>query len=381
MHLYLDNNATTPVDKSVLEKALPFLSEQYANASSRHVFAQKVVEAVENARKEVADLLNAEENEIFFTSGATESINLVLKGIAQTHAQKGNHIITLQTEHSAVLDTCRYLESIGLEISYLPVQKNGLLDLEVLKKEIQKNTILICVMLANNETGVLQDLEKISQIAQQNDILLFTDATQALGKIEVDVKKIGVDLLAFSGHKFYAPKGIGGIYKKTKLPNKIQLMPLLHGGGHEKGLRSGTLNTFGIVALGQACRLAKMEMTENQSHTKKLRDLLETELLKIPDTFLNGDDEKRLPNTSNICFVGVESEALMLGLPDIAVSNGSACTSMKIEPSHVLTAMGLDDEQAFQSIRFSVGKTNTEIEIRKAIIEVKKVVESLRELS
>jgi len=376
--IYLDNNATTPVDGRVLEKAMPFLTIHFGNASSTHLAGKVANEAVSKARLQVAELLNAEPNEITFTAGATESINLALRGLAEANQGAKNHIITLQTEHSAVLDTCRYLETVGFEVDYLPVLPTGLLDLEVLKKAIRQDTLLVCVMFANNEIGTVQDLKTITEIAHANGAYIFTDATQAVGKIAVDVQALGVDMLAFSGHKMYAPKGIGAFYKNTQ--KRLKISPILYGGGHEKGLRSGTLNVFGIVALGEACDIAGKEMQTNAHKIKDLRDYLETELLTIKDAFVNGKTETRMFNVANICFRRVESEAMILGLENMAVSNGSACTSMKIEPSHVLKAIGLTDDEAFQSIRFSLGKFNTREEMESVLETVKYLVEYLRNL-
>lgn len=376
--IYLDNNATTAVDERVLKMALPFLTTHFGNASSTHSAGKLASEAVSKARLQVAQLLNTEPNEITFTAGATESINLALRGLAEANQGAKTHIITLQTEHSAVLDTCKYLETVGFEVDYLPVLPTGLLDLEVLKKAIRQDTLLVCVMLVNNEIGTIQDLKTITEIAHAHGALAFTDATQAVGKMPVDVQALGVDMLAFSGHKMYAPKGIGAFYKNAQ--KRIKILPTLYGGGHEKGLRSGTLNVFGIVALGEACAIAGKEMKTNALKIKELRDYLEMELLAIEDAFVNGKTEARMFNVTNICFRGVESEAMILGLEDIAVSNGSACTSMKIEPSHVLKALGLSDEEAFQSIRFSLGKGNTKEEIEEAVTLVKKTVENLRAL-
>lgn len=376
--MYLDNNATTPVDERVLEKALPFLTTHFGNASSTHSAGKTASEAVSKARLQVAQLLNAEPNEITFTAGATESINLALRGLAEASQGAKTHIITLQTEHSAVLDTCRYLETVGFEVDYLPVLPTGLLDLEVLKKAIRQDTLLVCVMLANNEIGTIQDIKSITEIAHAHGALMFTDATQAVGKIPVDVQALGVDMLAFSGHKMYAPKSIGAFYKNAQ--KRIKILPTQYGGGHEKGLRSGTLNVFGIVALGEACAIAGKEMKSNSLKIKELRDYLEAKLLTIENSFVNGKTEARMFNVTNICFRGVESEAMILALEEVAVSNGSACTSMKIEPSHVLKAIGLSDEEAFQCIRFSLGKFNTKEEIDEAITLVKKTIKNLRDL-
>lgn len=378
--LYLDNNATTKVDENVLTLALPFLTEDFGNAASTHRFGIKAHEAVKKARQQVASLLVCEPSEIIFTSGATEAINLTIKGL--TNSDK-KHIVTFQTEHSAVLDTCAYMESIGYEVDYLPVQANGLVDLEVIKSAIRPDTLLVAVMLANNEIGTIQPVKAITDLAHEKGAYLLTDATQAVGKIPINLQDLGADFLAFSGHKLHTPKGIGGLYvraqRKTNGKN-FALTPLQHGGGHEKGLRSGTLNVFGIVALGQACEIAQREMQANTLKISAMRDFLESELLKIENTFVNGSTENRLPNTTNICFEGVDSEAITLGLEDIAVSNGSACTAMKIEPSHVLKALGLTDEQAFQSIRLSLSKYNTMAEMQTALEKIGNLVKELREM-
>ncbi len=377
--IYLDNNATTKIDESVLAAAMPFLVENFANASSTHKFGISANEAVKKARTQVANLLNCQTNEIIFTSGATEAINLIIKGLS-SFSQDGKekkHIVTAQTEHTAVLDTCVYMESIGYEVSYLPVQKDGLLDLSILKSAIRKDTLLVCIMLANNEIGTIQPIQEIADLAHQKGAYLFTDATQAVGKIAINTNEIEIDFLAFSGHKIHAPKGIGSLFIRAK---RNLITPLQHGGGHEKGLRSGTLNVFGIVGLGEACEIAQKTVEKNATKIAEMRDFLESELLKIEDTFVNGSTENRLPNTTNICFEGADSEAIILGLEDIAVSNGSACTSMKIEPSHVLKALGLTDEQAFQSIRFSLSKYSTMEEMKITAAKITKLVGELREM-
>jgi len=380
--IYLDNNATTKIDESVLAAALPFLTNNFANASSTHKFGLSANEAVKKARKQVANLLACEANEIVFTSGATEAINLVIKGLNPftSEGKERKHIITAQTEHTAVLDTCAYMESIGYELTYLPVQKDGLLDLALVESSITQKTLLVCVMLANNEIGTIQPLQKIAELAHNQGACLFADATQAIGKIPVEVNDLNIDFLAFSGHKLHAPKGVGCLYVRMQGSRKAQIMPLQHGGGHEKGLRSGTLNVFGIVGLGEACEVAQKNIEKNTTKIAEMRNFLEMELLKIENTFINGNTANRLPNTTNICFEGADSEAVILGLEDIAVSNGSACTSMKIEPSHVLKALGLTDEQAFQSIRFSLSKYNTLKEMKIAAEKISKLVGELREM-
>ncbi len=382
--IYLDNNATTQVDMRVLDAMLPYFSIEYANANSTHKFGIAASEAVKKARLQVSGLIGAEGHEIIFTSGSTEAINLAIKGVAENYSSKGKHIVTVSTEHSAVLDTCKYLEKKGFEVSYLPVNSDGLLDLAVLKNFLREDTILVSVMHVNNETGVLQPLKEISKIVHDNGALFFTDATQAVGKIKLNVDELGIDLLCFSGHKLYSPKGVGALYIRQRI-NRVKIPALLHGGGHERGLRSGTLNVPGIVALGSSCSIAQKEMSRNYGHIVQLRDYLEAELLRIEETRVNGNLENRLYNTTNILFRGADSEAIIMGLsnpeknlPLIAVSNGSACTSASIEPSHVLTAMGLNEKEAFSCIRFSLGKFNTKKEIDIVIDSVKNVVSGLR---
>jgi len=385
--IYLDNNATTQIDKRVLDAMMPFLTNEFANANSTHLFGVNAYEAVKAARIQVADLIGGDANEIIFTSGSTESINLAIKGVADKYCLKGKHIVTVTTEHSAVLDTCRYLEDIGYEVTYLPVLPDGLIELSELRNVLKEDTILVSVMLANNETGVLQAIKEIADLAHSVGALFMTDATQAVGKIPIDVDGLGIDLMCMSGHKLYAPKGIGALYVRQRV-SRIKLPALLHGGGHERGMRSGTLNVPGIVALGSACDLAEREMKYDSKSVLELRDYLEEELLKIEDTTINGNLKSRLFNTSNILFKGADSEAIIMGLsnteddsPIIAVSNGSACTSASIEPSHVLIAMGLDETAAFNSIRFSLGKYNTKEEMDIVISAVKKVVSSLRAMA
>lgn len=382
--IYLDHNATTPIDKRVLDAMMPFLTDEFANANSTHQFGMHAHEAVKTARNQVAELIGAEPHEIIFTSGATEAINLAIKGVAENYQSKGKHIITVSTEHSAVLDTCQYLESRGFEITYLSVNPDGLIDIEQLQSVLRSDTILVSVMLANNETGVLQPVREIAGLAHNTGALFMCDTTQAIGKIPVSVDSLGIDLLCMSGHKLYGPKGVGALYVRQRM-NRVKIPALLHGGGHERGMRSGTLNVPGIVALGAACHLAQKEMTGNAEKTGALRDYLEKELLKIEGSSVNGNTANRLYNTSNILFQDADSDAVIMGLsnaeeglPLIAVSNGSACTSASIEPSHVLTAMGLDGTAAFSSLRFSLGKYNTKEEMDIVIDAVKSVVTGLR---
>jgi cysteine desulfurase len=382
--IYLDNNATTQIDEQVLEAMLPFLTNNFANASSTHLFGVEAYNAVKEARFKVAEIIGAEPNEIIFTSGATEAINLAIKGVAESYSSKGKHIITVTTEHSAVLDTCKHLESKGYEITYLPVKSDGIVDLKDLKDALRPDTILVTVMYVNNETGVIQPIKEIAELTHSVEAVFMSDCTQAVGKIALNVDELGIDLMCFSGHKIYAPKGVGALYVRQRL-NRVKIPALLHGGGHERGMRSGTLNVPGIVALGKACEIAQKELTKYSEYIKNLRDYLEAELLKIPNSKVNGSLKDRLYNVSNICFKGADSEAIILGLsnpdnetPLIAVSNGSACTSASIEPSHVLTAMGLDEVDAFSSIRFSIAKFNTQKEMDIVIDSVKNVVSSLR---
>lgn len=368
--VYLDNNSTTKIDPHVLDAMMPYLTDEYANASSKHKFGTSVNEAVRKARRSVAELIGAEADEIIFTAGATEAINIAIKGVAESYVNKGNHIITVQTEHRAVLDVCRYLETRGFEIDYLPVEKDGLLNLEVLKKALRPATILVSVMFVNNEIGVIQPIEEIADIVHKNDALFMSDATQAVGKLPLDVKDLDIDLISFSGHKFYGPKGVGGLY----VNNKVKISPLIHGGGQERGIRSGTLNVPGIVGLGKACEIAKNDMEDDINRIKELRDHLEEELLKIEDTFVNGNREGRLYNVTNICFKNNDIDTLMTRLNNITVSNASACNSSSIEPSHVLKALGLSDKESFSSIRFSLGKYNTREEVNYALNRINTVL-------
>lgn len=376
--IYLDNNATTPLDPRVLEAMMPFLTNQFANAASNHVFGHQAKESIKMAREQIASLIKSEAHEIVFTSGATEGINLAIKGIADFYQDKGKHIITASTEHTAVLDVCRFLESRGFEVTYLSVDKNGLIDLEELKSSIRKDTILVSVMIVNNETAVIQPIKEISDIAHQSGAIFMTDGTQAFGKMPIDVDELGIDLMAFSGHKIYGPKGVGGLFVRQRRPSRIKLNPLIHGGGHEKGMRSGTSNVPGIIGLGEAAKIAQKEMGKDQKSIGKLRDELESKLLEIPDTFLNGHPDKRLYNVSSLCFKGADADAIMIGLKSIMVSNGSACTSTKIEPSHVLTAMELSEQDAYSTIRFSLGRLTNLAEITETTSLVSEVVSNLR---
>ena len=380
--VYLDNNATTQVDPRVLETMMPYFTEHYGNAASRsHSFGWEAEEAVDYAREQVAQLIGAEPKEIIFTSGATESDNLALKGVFETYSSKGNHIITVATEHKAVLDSCRHIEKLGGEITYLNVDKEGLIDLDELRNAIRPGTILIAVMYANNEIGVIQPIKEINAIAKRSGILLFTDATQAAGKVPIDVNKDGIDLMALSAHKMYGPKGVGALYVRRKNP-RVRLIAQIDGGGHERGMRSGTLNVPGIVGFGKACELCRIEMKKEIEQIKKLRDRLESELLKLGDVYVNGSRDSRLHNISNLSFKYVESEALMLGFnKNIAVSSGSACTSATLEPSYVLKALGVGDDLAKAAIRFGLSRFTTGEEIEYTIQQVTATVLRLRDMN
>ena len=362
--IYLDNNATTLVDSRVLESMVPFFTKYFGNAaSSSHAFGWQAAESIDIAREQVAQLVDAEPNEIVFTSGATESDNLALKGVFERYQPKGNHIITVKTEHKAVLDSCKHLEKLGAEVTYLDVDKEGLIDIEELESAIQSNTILISVMYANNETGVIQPIKEIGRVAKNKEVLFFTDATQAVGKIPVDVIEDGIDLMAFSAHKMYGPKGTGALYVRRKDP-RVRMIAQMDGGGHERGMRSGTLNVPGIAGFGKACQLCREEMHSDTEKTGRLRDRLENELLAIEGTTINGSTIHRLPNTSNLSFEKADSTDLMMKFSrNIALSSGSACTSATHSPSYVLKALGLSDEVALSSLRFGLGRFTTEEQI------------------
>ncbi|WP_456311851.1 cysteine desulfurase family protein [Pseudomonas shirazensis] len=371
--IYLDNNATTRVDERVIEAMLPYFRESYANASSSHLAGLTINEAVENAAWQTASLIGASEEEIIFTSGATEAINLAVKGLS---GYEKKHIITVVTEHKAVLETCLYMESIGFDVTYLPVEKDGLLDLNLLNESITDKTLIIIIMSVNNETGVMQNIEAISNITNAKNVLFLCDATQAVGKIAIDVKKLKIDFLALSAHKFYGPKGVGALYVSSSLKTKLETQ--IHGGGQQRKLRSGTLNIPGIIGLGKACEIAENELEINKNKIIKLRDELEKGLLKTEGSFVNGNTENRIYNTFNICFPGVNSERLIMALQHIAVSSGSSCSSVTSEPSHVLKALGLSNENALSSIRFSLGKFTTLEEIEETIERVTALVLNLR---
>ncbi len=373
--IFLDNNSTTRVDDKVLETMLPYFSEYYGNAASKsHSFGWEAAEAVKYAREQIAQLINAEPNEIIFTSGATESDNLALKGIVEKYASKGNHIITVESEHKAVLDTCAHIEKSGGEITYLKVDSEGFISLTELENAIRTNTILIATMYANNETGIIQPIKKMSAIAKKHGIIFFSDATQAVGKIPVNVMEDGIDLMAFSAHKIYGPKGVGALFIRRKNP-RVNLTPQIDGGAHERGFRSGTLNVPAIVGFGKAAELCRLQMKEESKRLAELRDYLESELLQIPRTKINGSVQNRIPNTSNLSFKNSQGTQLISALSkNIAVSSGSACTSADLAPSHVLKAMGLEDELALSSIRFSLGRFTTQEEIDYTVSSITNIL-------
>lgn len=379
--IYLDNCATTPCDAEVVEAMLPYFTQKFGNASSNtHSFGWVAKEAVDMAREQVAALINAEPGEIVFTSGATEADNLALKGVFEMYSGKGNHIITCATEHKAILDTCKHIEYLGGEVTYLPVDNDGLIDLNSLEQAINNHTILIAIMYGNNETGVVQPIKEISAIARKHNVLFFSDATQATGKIPVDVQADGIDIMSFSAHKMYGPKGVGCIYVRRKNP-RVKLTTQIYGGGQERGIRSGTLNVPGIVGFGKACRLCLENMTTDARRTSILRDKLESALLGLSGTFINGSTTKRLPHVSNMTFQNVPANALISFNKEIAFSSGSACSSASLQPSHVLTAMGLNDELAANSVRFALGRYSTEEEIDRTIDIIKNAVTELRKLN
>ena len=380
--IYMDYHATTPMDPRVFEAMKPYFMETFGNAASRnHSFGWQAEEAVEKSRKQIADLIGATTKEIVFTSGATESNNLALKGVAEMYAEKGNHIITAATEHKAILDTCKRLEKNGVRVTYLPVQTNGLIDLEMLKEAITDKTILISIMYANNEIGVIQPMAEIGKIAKAKGVLVHSDATQAVGKVPVNVIKDNIDLASLSGHKIYGPKGVGALYVRRKNP-RVQITAQMDGGGHERGMRSGTLNVPGIVGLGEACAICQANMPEESKRMAYLRDKLRGKLeAELDEVYINGTMEHRLPNNLNISFAYVEGESLLMGINDIAVSSGSACTSATLEPSYVLKALGAGDDLAHSSIRFGLGRFNTEEEVDYVAAKVIDVVKKLRELS
>ncbi|RZJ75053.1 MAG: cysteine desulfurase [Flavobacterium sp.] len=372
--IYLDNNATTSVDERVLDAMLPYFRDAYANAGSSHVSGLTAAEAVDDAAAEVAQLIGCHIKDIIFTSGATEGINLAMKGVDNNERK---HIIVAATEHKAVLDTVGWLEQQGYTITRLKVSENGLIDLKELRSVVTPNTLLVCIMMANNETGVIQPIKEIAKIIHDHGALFLCDATQAIGKIPVDVKDLKIDLMPFSAHKIYGPKGVGALYISPSVRKNIS--PQIHGGGHQGNLRSGTLNVPGIVGLGKACEVAQRLMTEDTARIRHLRDMLDGELLKIEGTLVNGSIENRLHTTTNICFPGIVSEKLILALQNIAVSNGAACSAVTAQPSHVLKAMGLSETDALSSIRFSLGRFTTEEDISYTISRVTEIVDRFRQ--
>lgn len=379
--IYLDNNSTTPMDPRVLEAMIPYFTEHFGNAASRnHPFGWSAEEAVDYAREQIAKLIGADSREIIFTSGATESNNLAIKGVFEMYAAKGNHMITVTTEHKAVLDTCKSVEKMGGKVTYISPDSEGMITLAQVKEAITPETILISIMFGNNEIGVLQPIREIATLAKEHGILFHTDATQAVGKIPVDVLADNIDLMSFTAHKMYGPKGVGALYVRRKNP-RVKVSAQMEGGGHERGMRSGTLNVPGIVGFGKACEICMNEMEQEAIRLSALRDRLEKELSVIEESYINGNVKHRLPHVSNMSFKYVEGEGLIMGVKDIAVSSGSACTSASLEPSYVLKALGLDDELAHSSLRFGLSRFTTDEEIYFAINHVKEAVEKLREMS
>lgn len=380
--IYMDNHATTPVDPRVLDAMLPYFTTNFGNAASRnHSFGWQAEEGVENAREQVARIIGAKSKEIVFTSGATESNNLAIKGVAHMYREKGDHIITCATEHKAVLDTCKHLETEGFRVTYLPVGSDGLVSADDVRRALTDKTILITLMAANNEIGVLHPIAEIGKVAKEKGIFFHTDATQAVGKIPFNVEAMGVDLASISAHKMYGPKGAGALYVRKKGP-RVQLAPLIDGGGHERGMRSGTLNVPGIVGLGAACEVAERELPEENKRMRSLREKLYKDLSsRIDEIYVNGSLEHRLPNNLNISFAYVEGESMLMSINDIAVSSGSACTSASLEPSYVLKALGVGEDLAHTSIRFGLGRFNTEEEIDYTVARVAESVHRLREMS
>jgi cysteine desulfurase len=380
--IYLDNNATTPCDPRVVDAMLPYFTEKFGNAASRnHSFGWVAEEAVDYAREQVAKLIGADPKEIIFTSGATESDNLALKGVFEMYSSKGNHIITATTEHKAVLDTCKHIEKMGGQVTYLPVNAEGLIDLNELENSITDKTILIAIMYGNNEIGVLQPVREISKIARKHGVLFFTDGTQAVGKVPVDVNADGIDLVAFSAHKMYGPKGVGALYVRRKNP-RVKVTAQMDGGGHERGMRSGTMNVPAIVGFGKACEICLNEMESEAKRLSTMRDRLQNALMSLEEAYVNGSVEHRLPHVANISFKYVEGEGLMMGFnKNIALSSGSACTSASLEPSYVLKALGLGDDLAHSSLRFGLGRFTTDEQIDYTIKAITETVLKLREMS
>jgi cysteine desulfurase len=380
--IYLDNHATTQVDPRVVDAMLPYFTQHFGNAASRnHEFGWEAEQAVDKARKQIADLIGATPKEIIFTSGATESDNLAIKGVAEMYAEKGNHIITAVTEHKAVLDTCKKLEKSGIRVTYLPVMGDGLIDLQMLKEAITDKTILVSIMYANNELGVLQPVREIGKICRERGVLFHTDGVQAAGKVPINVNADNIDLMSLSAHKMYGPKGVGALYVRRRNP-RVQITAQIDGGGHERGMRSGTLNVPGIVGFGEACELCNREMATETVRLRYLRDKLRAKLeAELDEVYINGSMEHRLPHSLNMSFAYVEGESLLMGINDVAVSSGSACTSATLEPSYVLKALGVGDDVAHSSIRFGIGRFNTEEEIDYTAAKLIDVVKKLRELS
>lgn len=380
--IYFDNHATTPADPRVVEAMLPYFTERFGNAASRnHKYGWEAEEAVEQARAHIAALIGANPKEIVFTSGATESDNLAIKGAAYMYRDKGDHIITAVTEHKAVIDSCKRLEKEGFRVTYLPVQPDGLVDLDLLRKTITDKTILVTLMAANNEIGVLQPVAEIGAITRERGVLFHTDAVQAIGKVPFDVNEMKVDMASLTAHKIYGPKGVGALYVRRRNP-RVLLTPVIDGGGHERGMRSGTLNVPGIVGFGKACEIAKQEMAAETARIRGLRDRLNRTLHEgLDELYINGSMEHRLPGNLNISFAYVEGESLLMGINDVAVSSGSACTSASLEPSYVLKALGAGDELAHSSIRFGLGRFNTEEEVDYVAAKLVSVVSKLREMS
>jgi cysteine desulfurase len=380
--IYMDNQATSPLDPRVLEAMMPYLTTKFGNAASRnHQFGWEAEKAVETAREQIAQLIGATAKEIIFTSGATESNNLAIKGIAEMYRERGNHIITQVTEHKAILDTCKRLEKHGYRVTYLPVKADGLIDMEDLKRAMDEKTILVSIMAANNEIGILQPIREIGKLCHEKGVLFHTDAVQAVGKVPFDVIADNVDVASLSGHKIYGPKGVGALYVRRRNP-RVQIAAQIDGGGHERGMRSGTLNVPGIVGLGKACEIAQEELESEMIRLKALRDRLQQKLeAELDYIHVNGSMEHRLPGNLNVSFVYVEGESLLMGINDVAVSSGSACTSATLEPSYVLKALGLGDDVAHSSIRFGLGRFNTEAEVDYVAAKVIQIVKHLRELS
>jgi cysteine desulfurase len=380
--IFMDNHSTTPVDPRVLETMLPYFTERFGNAASRnHPFGWEAEKAIDHAREQIAHLIHSDPKEIIFTSGATESDNLALKGVAEMYQEKGNHIITAVTEHKAILDTAKRLEKIGFEVTYLNVGKDGLIDPEVIKAAITSKTILISIMMANNEIGVIQPVAEIGKIAKEKGVIFHCDATQGVGKIPVDVQAMGIDLMSFSAHKIYGPKGVGALYVRKKNP-RVRIAPMMDGGGHERGMRSGTLNVPGIVGFGKACEISENEMAEEGTRLTQWREKLKDQLLKeLDEVYLNGHPTQRLPQNLNLSFAYVEGESLLMGLKEIALSSGSACTTATLEPSYVLRALGVGSDLAHSSLRFGLGRFNTEEEVDYVGRRVIETVRRLREMS